>query len=39
MDHIDDMDELRRGIHLRAYGQQDPVVDVPDRRLRHVRRR
>ncbi len=26
MDHIDTMDELRRGIGLRAYGQQDPVV-------------
>ncbi len=26
MDHIDNMDELRRGIHLRAYAQQDPVV-------------
>ena len=27
MDHIDDMDELRRGIGLRAYGQRDPVVE------------
>ncbi len=26
MDHIDNMDELRRGIHLRAYGQHDPVT-------------
>ena len=26
MDHIDDMDQLRRGIGLRAYGQNDPVV-------------
>ena len=26
MEHIDNMDELRRGIHLRAYGQKDPVV-------------
>ena len=26
MDHIDAMDELRRGIGLRAYAQQDPVV-------------
>ncbi len=26
MDHIDNMDELRKGIHLRAYGQHDPVV-------------
>ena len=26
MDHIDNMDELRRGIHLRSIGQHDPVV-------------
>ena len=26
MDHIDAMDELKRGIHLRAYAQRDPVV-------------
>ena len=26
MNHIDDMDELKNGIGLRAYGQQDPVV-------------
>jgi len=26
MDHIDAMDELKRGIGLRAYAQQDPVV-------------
>ena len=26
MDHIDRMDELKNGIGLRAYGQQDPVV-------------
>ncbi|MED4019117.1 preprotein translocase subunit SecA [Sutcliffiella cohnii] len=25
MDHIDAMDQLRRGIHLRAYGQIDPL--------------
>ncbi|MCL1901235.1 MAG: preprotein translocase subunit SecA [Firmicutes bacterium] len=25
-DHIDDMDRLRRGIGLRAYGQYDPVI-------------
>lgn len=25
MDHIDNMDQLRQGIGLRAYGQQDPV--------------
>jgi len=27
MSHIDDMEELKRGIHLRAYGQHDPVVE------------
>jgi preprotein translocase subunit SecA len=27
MDHIDAMDELRRGIGLQAYGQTDPVVE------------
>ena len=27
MDHIDAMEELQRGIHLRAYGQHDPVVE------------
>lgn len=26
MDHIDDMDQLKQGIGLRAYGQKDPVV-------------
>ncbi|TJX14895.1 preprotein translocase subunit SecA [Tissierella creatinini] len=26
MDHIDAMDQLRQGIGLRAYGQQDPVM-------------
>ena len=26
MDHIDNMDELKNGIGLRAYGQKDPVV-------------
>ena len=26
MDHIDAMEELKRGIGLRSYGQQDPVV-------------
>ena len=26
MDQIDNMDELKNGIGLRAYGQQDPVV-------------
>ena len=27
MDHIDDMDQLRQGVHLQAYGQRDPVVE------------
>jgi len=27
MAHIDDMDELKRGIGLRAYGQKNPVVE------------
>ena len=27
MDHIDAMEELKRGINLRAYGQHDPVVE------------
>ena len=27
MAHIDDMDELKKGIGLRAYGQQNPVVE------------
>ena len=27
MSHIDDMDQLRRGIGLRAYGQKDPVIE------------
>lgn len=27
MDHIDAMEELRRGIYLRSYGQHDPVVE------------
>ncbi len=25
--HIDEMDELRRGIYLRAYGQRDPITE------------
>lgn len=27
MDHIDAMEELKNGIHLRAYGQHDPKVE------------
>ena len=27
MDHIDDMDQLRQGIGLQAYGQKDPALE------------
>ncbi len=27
MDHIDLMDELKKGINLRSYGQRDPVIE------------
>lgn len=27
MDHIDQMEQLRQGIHLRAYGQNDPLQE------------
>ena len=27
MDHLDAMDQLRQGIHLRAYGQRDPLIE------------
>ena len=27
MDHIDDMDQLRQGVGLQAYGQKDPLVE------------
>ena len=27
MDHIDDMDQLRQGIGMQAYGQRDPLVE------------
>ena len=27
MDHIDNMEQLRQGINLRAYAQHDPVVE------------
>ncbi|MEA4912475.1 MAG: preprotein translocase subunit SecA [Oscillospiraceae bacterium] len=27
MDHIDDMDQLRKSIHLRSYAQKNPVVE------------
>ena len=41
MDHIDDMDQLRQGIGLQAYGQRDPLVsgiqEDTVRLLYHVR--
>ncbi len=30
MAHIDDMDQLRRGIGLRAYGQRDPIIEYKE---------
>ncbi len=30
MDHIDNMDQLRKGIGLRAYAQRDPVIEYQD---------
>ena len=27
MDHIDDMDQMRQGISLRAYAQRDPITE------------
>jgi preprotein translocase subunit SecA len=27
MDHIDDMDQMRQGISLRAYAQRDPLIE------------
>ncbi len=30
MEHIDNMDELKRGVGLRAYGQRDPIVVYRD---------
>ncbi len=27
MDHIDDMEQLRQGMGLQAYGQRDPLVE------------
>ena len=37
MDHIDDMDQLRQGIGLQAYGQRDPSGRIQDECLRDVR--
>lgn len=34
MDHIDAMDQLRQGIGIRSYGQQDPVRSLWSRRFR-----
>ena len=31
MDHIDDMEQLRQGIGLQAYGQRDPLVEYKTR--------
>lgn len=43
MDHIDNMDALRSGIGLKAYGQQDPVIayqqegfDMFDEMIEHI---
>ncbi len=30
MDHIDNMDQLRKGIGLRAYAQRDPVIEYKE---------
>ncbi len=30
MDHIDNMDRLKQGITLRAYGQRDPVIEYKE---------
>ena len=30
MDHIDNMDRLKQGINLRAYGQRDPVIEYKE---------
>ena len=38
MDHIDDMDQLRQGIGLQAYGQRDPLVEYKMMGYRYVRR-
>ena len=34
MDHIDDMDQLRQGIGLQAYGQRDPKVEYKCRHMK-----
>ena len=36
-DHIDAMDQLRHGIHLRAYGQTDPLREYQSGRICDVR--
>ena len=36
-EHLYEMDYLQEGINLRAMGQQDPLVGVAARGLRHVR--
>ncbi len=37
MSHIDDMDQLRQGIGLQAYGQRDPLVEYKMSGYRDVR--
>ena len=36
VEHLTAMDEMRQGIGLQAYGQQDPLVAVQARGARHV---
>ena len=36
MDHIDDMDQLRQGIGLQAYGQRDPLVEYKMTGYKHA---
>ena len=36
MDHIDAMDQLRQGIHLRAYGQIRSTSRISKRRICYV---
>ncbi len=37
MDHIDDMDQLRQGIGLQAYGAERSARGIQDAWIRHVR--
>ena len=38
MDHIDAMDQLRQGIHLRAYGKSIRFVNINQKDLRCLKR-